>query len=179
MIGCRNNDDQLERLNPPTVVPEFLQPPLPPPPAPPPKRAPRFALSPPPPEVEAFPDQARSDTQAWRLELHQLTRERTNRGQRFMGFRTRRQITTEVARAAEMAERLGSQNSYSGAGEWGGCSAEASLGVRLSRGKTSIEFIYACGNMYLTAQRHAGRYAPLTAEMISFLDDLRDTYKLR
>jgi hypothetical protein len=96
-----------------------------------------------------------------------------------MGFRSRHQLTADATRAAEIADRLASRNSYLGGGEWGGCSAEASLGVRLSRGASSIEFIYACGNMYLTDKRHAGRYAPVTAEMISFLDDLRDTYKLR
>jgi hypothetical protein len=124
-----------------------------------------------------FLDAAVPGSGDWQLTLHLLTAKRPMRGPTFMGFQVKRRVVVDAMRAGELATRLGSYNSYLDGGEWG-CADHSKVGVRLARGRFSIEFIYGCGNLYLTELRHEGSRVLFSSDMVLFLNELRDEAKL-
>ena len=153
LLACSSSDDPLERLpSPPPMAPQW---PLPPPPPPPPP--PLQSSQPPPTQIATFLRAHAADPSPWRATVSELANDKRGR-----------QTTLGDADAAELAARLGSNDSYVDGDI--GCFTNRSIVYRLTRGTASLEVMVNCGHVSLDGvEWHA---ATLSSEMIEFLDRL-------
>lgn len=166
LLACSSSGEGLERLPPPPPLASSL--PMPPPP--------QTSSQPPPVKIAAFLREHATDTSAWRATVYEIANgdnDRRGRSAEFRGRRIVRQAMLSDADAAELAARLGRDDSYTN-GDYG-CFVDPASGYRLERGDALLDFMVNCGHVSFDGvEWHA---ASLSSGMMQFLDRLGRTPK--
>lgn len=165
LLACSSSGEELERPPPPPLALSLAMPPSP---------SPQTSSQPPPVKIAAFLREHAADTSAWRATIYEIANgdsDRRGRSAEFRGRRIVRQAMLSDADAAELAARLGRDDSYTN-GDYG-CFVDPGSGYRLERGDALLDFMVNCGHVSFDGvEWHA---ASLSSDMMQFLGRLGRT----